>query len=95
MPGYVLAEEPDRLVDAARVLQHLSLELLRVPAGVVPPALVAGSPRSFGVRGDQLQHPLATIMTFGDLHRDRPDPRLTDVRHEQADSLIHASCLGE
>ncbi|MFE0443119.1 hypothetical protein [Streptomyces fungicidicus] len=94
-PGYVLAEDPDRFGGAARAFQHPGLEFLCVRVGAVPRAVVAGSPRGFGVRRDQFQYPLVTSPTLGDLHQGCPDPRLTDVRHEQVDGLVHAPCLGE
>jgi hypothetical protein len=93
--GYVLTEDPDRFAGAARAFPHPGLELLRVRAGVVPPALVASPPSGLGVRGDQLQHPLVTFLTFGDPHQGCLDPRLTDVRHEQVDGLVDAPCPGE
>lgn len=62
---------------------------------MVPPVLAPGLTRAVGVRGNQLQHPLVTVLTFGDLHQDGQGPPSVDVRDEQVDGLVDAPCLYE
>lgn len=82
VPGYVLAEEPDCLINTTRALQHADLQLLCVGDGLSPEFFAAGLACMVCERGNQLEYPLVAAMPVGDIHQNGPQRRHVEARDQ-------------